>query len=305
MDSKIKTLLLLIFLVLTFIVIYVWFGHRNVYSQDFEIIDSNDNLIFEVGEKLKFTPSDTAYFNEHKATWYFGNRDSITQTSPSYQYKQKGKYLITLKIDDKFEIPRYIEILERKVNTALDSVPHITGPTEGFVKEQLVFNCDTPGISSWYWEFGETGNVDAYEDQVIYSYQEPGNYTINLKTNQSKYAIQHQIVIKELFDIVSTGGVDQLQIAAQDIKQKLQEIANASINNQNIFYKNTKYIKDTYQCNTPIVIIVNGRYNDLHSYCQGLHFLETSGNSHLQIHEVKITKHECLEKIEINQSIIR
>ena len=113
----------------------------------------------------------------------------------SYTYNKAGKYLITLTVEDKFEIPKYIEIVEVKRNTARDSIPTIHGVNQAHVDEELVFFTNTPGIDAWYWEFGETGMVDAYESQVIYAYKEPGTYLVKLRTDQSRYPVYHLSLI--------------------------------------------------------------------------------------------------------------
>ena len=61
--------------------------------------------------------------------------------------------------------------------------------SEGYQGEELVFSAEGYGMDTWLWEFGESGTVDAYEQQVVYSYDIPGEYTISLQTNTTKYPV--------------------------------------------------------------------------------------------------------------------
>ena len=73
------------------------------------------------------------------------------------------------------------------------------------------------------------------------------------------------------------------------------------------FYENLKYIESKYTCakaDEVIVVVNDEKYNDLYSYCQGLHTLEGRGERTLIIKDVKIDAYKCIKRIEVTQNII-
>lgn len=305
-----KTFILILLLIATIVAlaIAIWMPFTtNVASLDFMIKDTNHNDQYEVGEQLGFIINDTTAFKNRKMVWEFGNGDSLVRAkNVNYSYDKKGKYLVTLKLDDKFKIPKYIDIIGVDKNTALDSVPKIYGVDKGYVNEQLVFSTNSPGVSSWSWEFGETGTVDGYEKQVVYIYKKPGIYTIKLTTNRSKYPVYHRIEVAPMFQRIASIPIDSISIVQNDIKVRLQAIADASIRNKSVYYNSLRHIERKYKCKEDeMVIIVNsGKYNDLYSYCQGLHHLEGRGSKSIEINEVKVDTIHCIKRVEVTQSII-
>ena len=141
---------------------------RNVNKNlDFFIQDSNANSQLEVNEPLKFTINDSAAVVDKRVLWKMGNGDSIVgKPNISYVYKQAGKYLITLQVDGKIVTEKTIDIVKiTKDTVAVDSIPKIVGPTQGYAGERLVFSAEGDGMTSWLWEFGESGTIDAFQTE--------------------------------------------------------------------------------------------------------------------------------------------
>jgi hypothetical protein len=275
---------------------------------DYIIEDENKDYQYEVGEPLRFTLSDST-MRDRSIVWFFGNGDSLVgKESVEYRFKERGKYMVTLELDGKYKMSKFIDVILTPRRTASDSLAQIVGPELGYVGEQLIFSSYGPGVESWFWEFGETGNVDAYEGQVVYIYREPGIYTVRLKTNISEYPVEHRVEILSLFEAIEESEpVDSFDVVQNDIRQRLQSIADANFGDKGSFYDNIKYIEKAYTCGDGerVVVVVNGKkYNDLYSYCQGLHMLEGKGKRTLIIDEVKVKKLFCIRRIEVTQSVI-
>lgn len=305
-SNRVLVLIILLLLAILAIILAFWMPFKTkMVNLDFAIHDTNNNFKFELGETLHFIPNDTNALAGRKVLWQFGNGDSIVQKKMArYQYQKAGKYLVTMVVDKHFKVPKYIDVIGIHRNTAYDSIPKIYGPDKGYVNEQLVFLTNTPGISSWQWEFGETNTPDAYEQQVVYTYKKPGTYHVKLTTNQNKYPIYHRIEIESMFEHVVLEPIDSIGIVEKDIQERFQAIADASLDNTNAYYKNVKYLKATYQCNNELVILVNGsKYNDLYSYCQGLHHLSGRGSKSIVINEVQVDTIRCIPKISVTQSM--
>ncbi len=300
----------------------------NVAHLDFSVTDNNGNLQFEENENLHFKVNDEEAFKNRELLWEFGDGGQTALTAEetqqkggantAYKFSSKGRYLITLTVDDKFEIPKYIDVISNQTKTALDSIPKIYGVNEGFVDEQLVFSAHSPGATTYEWSFGESGAVDANERQVIYTYKNPGTYRVTLRTNKSKYPVTHIIEISPLFSVIEEQ--DCAKKAAEDIKKHFQAIADAKVWDQNAVKRNIRYIENEYhnKCELgdkqDIVVVINGnKYNDLYSYSQGLHYLEGKGTSSIEINEVRVETAvdstnmklcNCVERIEVIQSTI-
>ncbi len=307
--SKITVgVLFLLTLVALGIIFFMPFSSR-LNNLDFYIFDTNDNYHYEVNEKLEFYVNDTLAIKDRKLLWHFGNGDTLMRNKEvTYKYKSSGKYLITLDIDKKYKISKYIKVVSAQEKKAIDSIPKINGVNEAYVGEELVFSSEGPGIDTWYWEFGETGTVDAYEQQVVYSYSKPGRYKVKLKTNTSEYPITHNIKVLPRFEkIEDVVAVDSLLLAQDDIKKRLQAIANSNVTNRKVFYDNVNYIVNKYICGqveNVVVVINESKYNDLYSYCQGLHYLDSKKNQKVTINKVELDSFNCFKKMKVTQSVL-
>ncbi len=309
-NKRILILILFAILILVALILAIRMPFKSTISNlDFSIEDFNKNYNYEVDEKLEFLVNNSKEYRNRKMIWHLGNGDTLMRTQDiNYSYKKKGKYMVTLEVDSKYKVSKVIEVISLPKKKAIDSIPKIYGIDLGYVGEELVFSSYSPGVSSWFWEFGESGTVDAYEGQVVYVYKNEGIYNVRLKTNTSKYPVYHQIKILPLFEpIEESGRLDSLSLAQEDIKIKLQTIADASTKNTKAYRNSLKHIENRYTCSKAeeVVVVINGaRYNDLYSYCQGLHFLEGKGVKTVVINEVAIDTFNCLKKIEVTQSII-
>ncbi|TDQ30354.1 PKD domain-containing protein [Tenacibaculum caenipelagi] len=310
MSNKLK-LAILIFIALLLLILAIFIPYKSRLSNlDFYISESNNNYQFEVGEKLFFLLNDTTLVNGRDVVWHLGNGDSIVKAGNiNYKYPKKGKYLVSIAVNNKFIASKKIGVVSLPKISPRDSLVKIHGVDEGYAGEELVFFTEGKGVNTWYWEFGETGTVDAYEKQVIYRYTKPGDYRVKLQTNTLKYPIYHYIRILPRFEKVEElEKVDSLGVVQNDIKKRLQAIADSKVTDRSTFYKNLNYIKNNYTCNQAedILVIVNGgRYNDFFSYCQGLHYLENKRRSKIIINKVEIDTIKCFKRLNVTQSLLR
>lgn len=300
---------ILVFIVLAMVFLALWLPSRRTEANlDFSIFDSNHNFHYEVGERLEFTITNPEQAQSYDLLWQMGNGDTL-KGNPSvyYNYQKSGKYLVTLRANGELISSQYIQIVAGEKLAAIDSVPKIIGLAEGYQDEELTFSASGPGIDTWLWEFGETGTVDAYDQQVVYVYERPGTYIVRLQTNTTKYPIEHTIKILPRFEKVEEiVAVDSLGMAQEDVKRRLQIIANTSAKDKWRYKEQVDYIRKTYFCipANEVAVVVNGeKYNDFLGYCQGLHFLESTPQRRVQIKEVIIDNLRCVSTIQITQSI--
>ena len=195
-----------------------------------------------------------------------------------------------------------------KEKVEIDSVPKINGVSQGYEGEDLVFSAEGHGMDTWYWEFGESGTVDAFDRQVVYKYDKPGKFVIRLKTNVSPQPVEHEItILPKVEDIMEQAQVDTLALVQNDIKRRLQAIANAQVSDKATFFANMNYIKEKYfyYDADQVMVEVNGkRFNVFPDYCQSLHFLESNRKKRAFIEDVKIDDLHHITKIQVTQKYI-
>lgn len=309
-NKKYFTVAALSILAIIVILLIVFIPSKSKLSNiDFYVFDSNDNYHFEVNEPLEFIVNDSLATKGKDLIWQMGNGDTIKRGHHiKYVYKEPGKYLVTLKIDKNHSIHKYIKVISVAEHAVADSIPKIYAVSEAYQGEEIVFSAEGEGMTGWQWEFGESGTVDAYEKQVVYTYEEPGEYTVSLQTNTTKYPITHKILILSRFEKAEEiVTVDSLTLAQDDIKYHLQAIANAKVSQKSIFYDNVNYIRNTYFCTDAdqvVVVINDDKYNDFLGYCQGLHYLESNKTKRVNIDDVKIDDIYCVTTIHVKQSYL-
>ena len=136
--QKISALVLAI-LVLTGIAVLLWIPSRSVKgSVDFGIRDENSNFHYEVGEELAFVVSDSSLVRGKDLLWELGNGDTLHRNPIAYyQYREAGKYLVTLRLDGRLLSSRYIQVVKAGEITTIDSVPRINGVSVAYQDEEL------------------------------------------------------------------------------------------------------------------------------------------------------------------------
>ena len=308
MNERQKILLAIVsFLAIAGLVVLLLLPSRTVSkSMDFYIHDSNGNNQLEVNEMIQFIVNDSSNLEGKTVLWKMGNGDSIVgHPNIRYKYSKVGKYLVTLQIDGKRIIERPIQVIAMKEKVEVDSIPKINGVSQGYEGEDLVFSAEGHGVDTWYWEFGESGTVDAFDRQVVYKYDKPGKYIIRLKTNTTVKPVEHEItILPKVEDIMEQAQVDTLALIQNDIKRHLQAIANAKVSDRAAYYTHMNYIKNTYfhyDADQVMVEINGNRFNVFPDYCQSLHFLESNRNKRIFIEDVKIDDKDRITKIQVTQ----
>ena len=275
---------------------------------EFGIHDKNNNEIFEVGEKLTFKIRVALGVMEpEKFTWQFGDGGTGEGASPTYTYKEADRYRVSLLLDSVEVISKVIVVDDIIKPSATDSIVKIYAPAEAYVGEEVIFRALGTGVNYWAWEFGERPGLVSSKSggQVVHKYENEGKYTVKVNTNMSEYPIYHNIEVFPLFDpFIEPEGepVDTMQLYADDIKERLQMIANANISDMRTFKTNLNYIRDKYLVSIDSVFVVtNGsRYNDFISYCQGIHHLDSEFDKSVTIQDVKIDTFR-VKRIEVTQ----
>lgn len=250
--------------------------------------------IFE-GETIVY--SDSTY-NAKQWLWEFGNGDVSNTRSGEYTYQHPGTYQLRLTVNNSLREEIIVRVKEA-MRLRIDSLVRIEAPDMAMQEELIVFK----GIGfskEWRWSFGETGIVDSRDQTAIYAFEQPGVYEVELMTEDTKYPVRHMIEI--LPQYAENDTTDVLKLIGNDIRIKLQAIADGKP-----FNPNYNYIMDKYLCknaHTPVTIN-NQKMNDFYSYCQGLRIV---GRNNTIVQDVIVIQDEnspsCLEKLYVTQHTI-
>ncbi|NDV65223.1 PKD domain-containing protein [Bacteroides sp. 224] len=227
--------------------------------------------------------------------WEFGNGESSPLQSGTHIFSESGKYQIRLTVNGELE-KKFLVTVRSKVKSDQDEIVRINAPTSALQGEYITFRGEGPS-QEWRWEFGESGKVDAHEKNTIYRYELPGQYTVSLRTEETKYPVLHTITIIPQYS--DNDSTDVSSIIGNDIKEKLQAIVD-----QKPFNTNYNYVLKKYLCgdSNTLVVVNNNKKNDFYSYCQGLKII---GRKKVKIENVLVTMEafeECISKIIVIQT---
>lgn len=128
---------------------------------------------------VNFTNNTTGYYDY--VSWDFDNDGSVdSTTSGSHVYSSGGTYSVKLTVSglagtDSETKTDYITVY----TTA--SAGFSGTPTEGEAPFEVSFTDSSSGdISSWSWDFDNSGSVDSTDQNPDYTYNTPGTYTVKL-----------------------------------------------------------------------------------------------------------------------------
>jgi hypothetical protein len=230
--------------------------------------------------------------------WKFGDGGISVTDSGYYLYKAPGYYQIMLTLNGKYSKSFSIQVKSKPIVNIEDSVTTIDAPVQARQFENVVFKAYSKTARLFNWKFGESGTIDSREQNPIYAYQKPGNYTVTLFTEETDYPITHNITILPSFRALndSISVEDVYSKIDNDFKYHLQKIADGA--DFNLHYN---YLLNKYLCNNENTAIkVNtSKINTFYYYCAGLQFDKKS-----VIQSVKTSfdeKMNCVTKIDIVQ----
>lgn len=254
---------------------------------------------------LKFTLKDTFFYRdqtefEGNRRWEFGDGNISLTDSGYYQYRKPGYYQVKLSINNNYSKVFNIQVLDTIVLGRIeDSVTAIEGPESAMQFENIIFRAHTRTAKLFSWKFGETNSVDSKEPMVIYAYQQPGDYTVSLYTDEMEYPVTRKIHILPSYKLMndSVSLDDMYKKIDDDFKYHLQQIADGKNFNEHYNYLLKKYL-----CNNENAVIkVNGnKINNFFYYCTGLQF---DKNSIIQSAKAGFDdKQNCVTKVEVVQT---
>jgi len=223
-----------------------------------------------LNEELVFTDNTR---NAKKWLWEFGNGAKATTQNGSYHYLKSGSYIIRLTVDGELR-EQFPVTVRDTVTNAVDTTVTISGPTSGIVNEQVRVEAEGKA-NSFEWSFGETNRVDVKGRTALYTFHTAGKYLVKLTTDRSRRPIYHTIFITDPdsefeTDIVVPGEGERKVI--DDIRARLQAIANGADFNSNYYYLIRKYMCNNEKVTVNVDQDGVKKASDFYSYAMGLTF---------------------------------
>lgn len=292
--NRVKLILIIVGILIGLILIGLWL-QKKVFHTVADIDAKIHPTTLSIGDTLFYT--DKTQFSAIKE-WNFGDGNISVNDSGYYFYKKSGYYQVKLTLNGKYSKIFSIQVLDKPNGTIKDSVTTIEAPMQAMQFENVIFRANSKTAKLFSWKFGESGTIDSKEQMVIYAYQNPGNYTVTLYTDETEYPITHKIKILPSFKVMNDSiSVDDIyQKIDDDFKYHLQQIANGSNFNQHYNYLLNKYLCKNE--NAPIKVNTS-KINTFYYYCTGLQFDKNS-----IIQSVKVSFDEamnCVTKVDIIQ----
>jgi len=213
-----------------------------------------------LGERISYADSTAG---ASSWLWEFGNGDYSTGQSGVYEFPEQGRYQVRLRVNHDLEKEFQVTVHPPAVLPS-DHLIRIDAPDTAVQGEYVLFTAEGNDLD-WRWEFGETGIIDSREKTAIYAYQTPGVYMVRLSTEKTQYPVTHIIEVTPGYS--EADPLDAMTLAGNDIRQRLQNIADGKP-----FNPNYNHVLNTYLCQNPDVLVTvnNDRRNDFYSYCAGL-----------------------------------
>ncbi|MBC8384566.1 MAG: PKD domain-containing protein, partial [Candidatus Cloacimonetes bacterium] len=159
---------------------YIWVS--DTYQADF----SADTVIGVVPLEVTFTDLSVGYISEW--SWDFNNDGIIdsNEQNPNYLFEEPGSYTVSLTLFDGFWY--FTEYKYDYISANNIIADFNVEPTIGIIPLSVQFNDESLGeIINWQWDFQNDGIIDSYEQNPIWIYDEPGQYSISLSVNNGEY----------------------------------------------------------------------------------------------------------------------
>jgi len=209
-----------------------------------------------------------------KWLWEFGNGEKATTKTGTYHYTKPDTYIVRLTVDGELRQEFPVTVRDTVHTPVVDSILTISGPTAGLVNEEIRLEGDGPG-KDFEWSFGETGRVDVKGKTALYTYRTPGKYVVRLRSDKAAKPAFLNILITDpnaeiVEDLVAPGDGERKTI--DDIRARLQAIANGADFNSNYYYLINKYMCNNEKVTVNVEMNGKKKQTDIYSYCMGLTF---------------------------------
>ena len=233
--------------------------------------------------------------------WEFGDGNTANTQSGTYHYGKAGSYIVRLTIDGDMRVQFPVTVKDTVIEKT-DTTLIINGPTSGVVNEEVRLEAEGKG-TQFEWSFGETGRVDVNGRTALYTFRKPGNYIVRLVSDKSR-PVTHLLYITDpsLDTVLVVPGEGERKII-DDIRARLQAIADGEDFNSNYYYLINKYLCGNEKITVAIEQDSAKKSSDFYTYCMGLTF-----GGEISVDQAQLTispKASCATLLNIKQHSAR
>jgi PKD repeat protein len=130
---------------------------------------------------VQFTDKSTG--NVTRWAWDFNNDGHIDSTlqNPTYTYQNPGKYSVNLTVTGPGGKDSDVKDEFISVSPSQPVADFMANPTSGAAPLMVQFTDQSTGnVTGWAWDFNNDGNIESRVRNPVYTYQNPGTYSVNL-----------------------------------------------------------------------------------------------------------------------------
>ena len=247
------------------------------------VVGTNASIVFDGTN----SSDDIGITNYH---WDFGDTNTDNQSIVEYNYTVDGNYTVTLTVNDTAnqQSSAQVEV------TVIDGFVLVANAGSGYVVDEgtpLTLNASaseaSSGITNYTWSL--PGNINLTGETPEYTFEDPGNYTINLTINDGNYttSTSTQVVVNDITPPTPVITANQTVIAQGDT---IEFDATSSSDNVEIAYYEWDLWGNGYVTSTDAV--VQQEYVMSEKLNVTLTVYDTSGNSAQTTQEIEIQNTE-------------
>ncbi len=141
-------------------------------------------------------------------SWSFGDGNTMDEegSTTNHNYKNPGKYTVTVLVDGECSDVENIYVNEAPIIVNNNLQPVIVGPDTAYTNQLVKFSDISAYALSWEWSFGETGGPDAFTKNASYTYSQPGIKRVYLKINN-----RPDLVVVHFIYVIDKDAQDKLR----------------------------------------------------------------------------------------------
>ena len=151
--------------------------------------------------------------------WAMGNGSVLEGENPgNYDFGTWGVFTITLEVDNGFCSDSFTQTIEIDPPSP---IADFIGPASGCVPLTVVFEDQSDYATGWNWVFGDGGTATVANP--VYTYNQPGTYTVSLTVNGIAPGSNDQIVQESIIEVYPRAAAfftvtpDELSVPGQPL----------------------------------------------------------------------------------------
>ncbi len=167
-------------------------------------------------------------------SWNFGDGSASTEKNPKHTYSEAGNYTVVLTVNNENgSNSKTLNIIvqgEQNQEIILPVADFNANSTSGYAPLSVQFTDLSQNAVLWSWDFNDDGIQDSIDQNPVYQYTAPGNYTVKLtiSNENGNNSTTQKIIVQDPKDLPVadfstniTSGSAPLSVQFSDLSQNL------------------------------------------------------------------------------------